>query len=91
MAVEPMGLTPMSPLMAELGTVLMPDLARTVKLPALRRFTGSCAAETDTWARSRALRRPQIGDLRALRRRLSDVYFFKAHRLPHMRQPVYGV
>ena len=44
MAVESIGLTPISPVIAEGGTVLMPDFDRIAKLPAFPRFTGAWAA-----------------------------------------------
>jgi hypothetical protein len=44
MAVEPMGLTPISPVTTELGTVEIPDFARIAKLPADPRFTGTTPA-----------------------------------------------
>jgi hypothetical protein len=44
MPVLEMGLTPMSPRMDVVPVVEIPDLARIVKLPALPRFTGVCAA-----------------------------------------------
>src|ERR1039457_3946484 len=44
MAVAPMGLTPISPVIAEVGIVEIPDLARITKLPAVPRFTGACTA-----------------------------------------------
>ena len=40
MAVCAIGLTPISPVTMEPGTVEMPDLARMVKLPDVPRFTG---------------------------------------------------
>jgi hypothetical protein len=46
MAVEPIGLTPMSPLMAVVPVVEIPDLAKAAKFPANPRFTGSCTADT---------------------------------------------
>jgi hypothetical protein len=44
MAAEAMGLTPMSPVMAEVGTVEIPVLARMTKLFAVPRLTGCAAA-----------------------------------------------
>ena len=44
MAVDPMGLTPMSPVIADVGTVEIPDLERITKLPAVPRLTGARAA-----------------------------------------------
>lgn len=44
MAVESIGLTPMSPVIAEGGTVEIPDFVRIAKLPAVPRFIGACAA-----------------------------------------------
>jgi hypothetical protein len=43
MAAEAMGLTPMSPVMAEVGTVEIPLLARITKWPAVPRLTGRLA------------------------------------------------
>jgi hypothetical protein len=39
-----MGLTPISPVIAEVGIVEIPDFARITKLPAVPRFTGVCTA-----------------------------------------------
>ena len=44
MPVESIGLTPISPVTADVGTVDIPDFARITKLPAVPRFTGACAA-----------------------------------------------
>jgi hypothetical protein len=40
MAVESMGLTPISPVTTEIGTVEIPDFAKITKLPAVPRSTG---------------------------------------------------
>jgi hypothetical protein len=44
MAIEAMGLTPISPVIAEVGIVEIPDLARITKFPAVPKFTGAWAA-----------------------------------------------
>jgi len=51
MAVAAMGDTPMSPVMTEFGTVVMPALVRMANLAAVPRFTGA----TPSAAASRAI------------------------------------
>ena len=45
-AVESIGLTPISPLITELGTVDIPDFARMAKWPARPRSTGAVMPDT---------------------------------------------
>jgi len=46
MAVESIGLTPILPVIAEVGTVEIPDLARMTKLLAIPKVTGAIVLTT---------------------------------------------